>query len=415
MTKRPNAASAADQTHPSGPQSGPQTGPARADWGAVTFGTAAMILAAYHYFKLPPVLPLMRADFGYPAVLAGAFMSVYAIVGLGFSVVIGRLMQRIGAAPLFILAFAGFLIGGVLILGWPGSGSAVLIGRLLEAVGFAILAIGGPTLVNAHAGPHLAVAIGIGATWIPAGQLLGVAIAQPSLASGLWAPLWWVGLGATVLVAAWTLAVGRRGKLAVAGGRGRQAATLDREQRRALVVSGIVFGLWSLQFIAYMTWLPTYLVEVTGLTGELAVLGYAVPVATLLVLNLVAGYLLRRGWRLAPMLAVALVSQALVWAALPWTGAGWDGIVSLIVYGIGAGVAPTCLWALPAAVSGGAASAGAFGVVMTGRNVGALAGPLVLAVMVAGQDWEWAAGLFTLVNLAAALGAGWLFSRLRAF
>lgn len=393
----------------------PASAPGRTNWMAVAFGTAVMILAAYQYFKLPPVLPLMRDSYGYPALLAGAFMSVYSLVGLALSVVIGRSIQRRGAAPLLGAAFAGFLIGGGLILGWPASGTMVLIGRLMEATGFAIVAIAGATLVNAHAGRHLAVAIGISATWIPAGQLLGVAIAQPSVAGGVWTPLWWAGLVGTGLLALWTVVVWRRGDLAIIGGRGTAPPILDREQKLALIVSGAVFGLWSLQFIAYMTWLPTYLVDVTGLSGELAVLGYSVPIATLLILNLVTGGLLRRGVRLAPMLLIALLSQAAVWAALPWTGSGWDGALSLIVYGIGAGVAPTCLWALPAAVCGGAPSAGAFGTVMTGRNLGGVMGPLMLAVLVAGQDWQSAALLFGAINLAAAGGTLWLFGRLRQF
>ena len=123
-------------------------------------------------------------------------------------------------------------------------------------------------------------------------------------------------------------------------------------------------------------------------------LGYAVPIVTLLVFNLLTGWAMTRGAPLGLLLTGALAGQAAVWALLPVTGGGWSGLASLIVYGIGAGIVPTCLFALPNAIEG-AGRPGAFATLMTGRNLGVLIGPLSLGwVLSVTADWNSAGPVF---------------------
>src|SRR3546814_12369468 len=75
--------------------------------------------------------------------------------------------------------------------------------------------------------------------------------------------------------------------------------------------------LWSGQYLAYMTWLPLYLVEEQGLPVESAIGGYLIPVALVGVFNLTTGYLLQRGWRAQRLLCGAVTVQAAVWWLLP--------------------------------------------------------------------------------------------------
>ena len=138
--------------------------------------------------------------------------------------------------------------------------------------------------------------------------------------------------------------------------------------------------LWSAQFFAYMTWLPLYLVEVHGASVNQALAGYAVPVGVLLLFCLVTGVLLRLGWPIALLLPAALAAQAAVWWLVPVTGGGWPGLASLVGFGIGAGITPTCLFAMPSAILGqGRASAAAFGTLLTGRSIGVFLGPILFA------------------------------------
>jgi nitrate/nitrite transporter NarK len=77
--------------------------------------------------------------------------------------------------------------------------------------------------------------------------------------------------------------------------------------------------------------------------------------------------------------------------------------VLLIVYGIGAGIVPTCLFQVPHRIVGGAARAGAFGIVMAARNIGVFCGPLVLGLLVQSEaDWPLGFWIFTAITFGAA-------------
>ena len=73
-----------------------------------------------------------------------------------------------------------------------------------------------------------------------------------------------------------------------------------------------------------------------------------------------------------------------------------------MVYGVGAGVAPTCLWQMPHRIVEGTARAGAYGIVMAARNIGVFFGPLVLGILVEGpDDWPLSFHIMTGVTLCA--------------
>ncbi|PPR23484.1 MAG: hypothetical protein CFH39_00604 [Alphaproteobacteria bacterium MarineAlpha10_Bin2] len=54
-------------------------------WFGVALGLGLGALAAYHLFKLPPVLPILLQKYDYGLLAAGSFMSIYAAIGLATS------------------------------------------------------------------------------------------------------------------------------------------------------------------------------------------------------------------------------------------------------------------------------------------------------------------------------------------
>lgn len=396
----------------------------RSNWSVICYGLGLAYLAAYQQFKLPPALPVLLNTYGYERTLAGGFMSVYAVAGLLLSVPLGRLVARAGPAGPVLAALGLTALGNGLALAAPANGWMVLASRGVEGVGFAVLAIAGPVLANAHASArHLPIVVGLTAAWIPIGQVVATALAPLTLgveALG-WRALWWAGIAGAGLMAVWTVRLGAVGapRAARAGG-GQAAPDLDRAatraRRRALILAGAVFMLWAGQYFAYMTWLPQYLVEVHGFSPAMAALGYIVPVAVLIPTNLATGLMLRAGAPVGVLLVAGLVAQTVVWILVPVTGGGVAGAISLIAYGLGAGVCPTCLFAMPSMVAGPRGRAAtAFGTIMTGRNLGVLAGPVLLAQAfeIAG-GWSVAGPLFGAVT-GVALGLGlWLAFPLRS-
>jgi predicted MFS family arabinose efflux permease len=375
----------------------------------VALGLALVVFAAFCQFKLPVVLPVMLERYDYGRVLAGGFMSIFAVFGILLSVPIGRAVARRGALRLVMVALPVMALGAAVSLLAPESGGVMLLGRGLEGAAFAVLAIAGPALATANAATHhRALVIGLISAWIPTGQVIATLLGPLALKTTGWQGLWSVALLLAALLVGWTFYMMRHGPRGTTLRDQNQAAPApwSRPQWVALLLTGGVFMLWTGQYMAYMTWLPLYLVEVQGLGVESALSGYLIPVVLVGVFNLTTGVLLQRGRRPQHLLLGAVTVQAVIWWLLPVTGSGASGLASLVVYGITAGVAPTCLFALSAhLVTSAGETARAFGVTMTGRNLGVLGGPLLLALAVeASGDWLAGSLLFGgLTTLAVAL------------
>ena len=372
--------------------------------GAIVFGLAIASFAAYQQFKLPVVLPILLERYGYDRALAGGFMSIYALVGLIVSIQVGRLVERLG--PLFpLLAATGLFVAGSLVtLLWPESGLVVLFGRALEGLGFAVVAIVGPVMANAHATPrHLPIVAGLTAAWIRVGQLAATVAAPWALGGPGWQGLWWIAILGSLGFGFWMVVLRYRDAAVFARPAPKPAAAstgdsvaLSLRQKTALYSAAAIFMLWSCQYFAYMTWLPQYLVEARrlGVSGALA--GYVISVTLVLLSCVAAGILLRFHIRLPVLMIAALVIQAAIWWALPLLQSTGAGILALAVYGASAGLVPGCLFATPSAVMrSGSRTAKAFGIIMTGRNIGVLSGPVLLAWAYEwSRGWDFASPLF---------------------
>lgn len=392
------------------------------NWTGVGYGLLIGALAGYHQFKIPPVLPILLREYGIDATFGATYMSVYAVVGLLLSSLIGAWQSHRGIGAYLFAAFGLLAAGNALGLAAPDLPYIFLLSRACEATGFTILAINCPLLCARHASPrHRMIAVAIGAAWIPTGQLCANALGVLMLADGNWQALWWGGLIGSLGFIALTFGLLKTGRIdlsppqlaAISSAGAAQRTPADKRRLLNVWLTAGLFTLWSTQMIAYLTWLPEVLVSVFSLTADQAVLAYSVPVATVLVFNLVGGSMLRRGMPVAPMLATALSLQLLVWLAVPWTGADWTGVVSLIVFGIGAGITPTCLFSMPSHLFGARPPSHAFAALMTGRSLGVLIGPLVLsgAFSITG-DWNVASPMFAATTALAVIGALYLHRRL---
>ena len=373
----------------------------RSSINVIAFGLAIAAFAAFQQFKMPVVMPVLLEKFDYDRLLAGGFMSVYALIGLLVSIKLGGLLERVGVINPILAGLALFVAGAGLALALPQFGWVVLFSRALEGLGFAVMAIAGPVLANSNATPRqLPLVVGMTAAWIPLGQLAATALA------GLgWQRLWWISILGSLAFALWTLALARRESDFV-GLKGKpknvphKPLVLTAAQRRILVITAALFMLWACQYFAYMTWLPQYLVEVyhVGVTG--ALMGYVVPVGLVALCSSMAGFLFRAGLSIGWLATVGLIAQALVWWTIPYIKGAPLGVLSLVVYGSAGGIIPACLFAAPSkAMATGRDTAKAFGIVMTGRNLGVLVGPVLLAqVYKMTGTWSDASQIFGIVT-----------------
>jgi MFS family permease len=369
-------------------------------------GVGISAFGAYLQFKLPPVLPAFLATYPHSNTVAAWFMSIFALVGLIASAPLGRLVERhaLGIALGIGLGIAG--IGIVIGLAAPQSAPLMLLARGLEGFTFAIFAVIGPVIANsATARADLGLVTGLIAAWIPIGQLLAGGLA---LGGADWHALWLINLALMlpIIGAAWIYRPWL-GMVKRPAGTGLLAKT-----HPGLLIGAGVFLLWSLQFFAFMTWLTKYLTGELHLSAAAAILAYLTPVVVVMLCNIATGWALSRGLKLLPALFVALLLQAVVWVSAPWLD-GVVGVLMLIVFGIGAGVAPACFFHLPHNLDGVSAGPKAYGVLMTGRNTGVFLGPILMAWLFQGNlGWHGAAFVVAGISAVSALLSLSLASRL---
>ena len=379
----------------------------RTCWPVALLGVGISAFGAFLQFKLPPVLPAFLATYPHSATIAAWFMSVFALVGLLASAPLGRLIEHHALSVAFGLGLGIAASGIGLGLAAPQSAGVMLLARGLEGLTFAIFAVIGPVIANsATARRDLGLVTGLIAAWIPIGQLLAGLLA---LAGADWRELWLINLAlmlpliiAAILYRRWLGPVKRPG-----GG------AINAKTHPGLIIGAGIFLLWSLQFFAFMTWLTKYLTGELHLSAAAAILAYLLPVIVVMSCNIATGWALAHGLKLLPALFVALLLQAVVWLSAPWLD-GVPGILMLIVFGIGAGVAPACFFHLPHNLDGMQAGPKAYGVLMTGRNSGVFLGPILMAWLFQGSlGWSGAAIVIAAICVLSALLSLTLARRLR--
>lgn len=397
----------------------------KTNWTGVLFGFAIAVAVAYQQFKLPPILPEMLNTYGYSRVMAGSFMSIYAIAGILVSLAVGNAMHKMGATVFIYLTFTLCAAGSILTLMVPENGWIVLTGRGLEGVGVAIGAVIGPSFATRFSSPkHLPIASAILATWVPVGSVAAALFALWFAARStpntlVWPFIWKIGLFSLALLFVWCLKLHKSGKLDLSLKQNKAddvespAETIDplaTSKRLALNLTSLIFLLWAWQNVAYMTWLPDYLVSYLGFSDRSAIALYTIPLIVVALFNLLAAPILNMGFRPSTILMVALLGQAAVLLLTPIYGKGGSGLLLLIFYGVFAGVTPTCLFSLPGRIFGqGKAGPRAFGVMMTGRNIGIFTGPLSIALMVTfSNSWNATPISIGIVALGASTIAYWL-------
>ncbi len=382
----------------------------RTRWDIVALALAAGYVVGLQVGKVPPSLPLLEAELGLPRVIAGLIASSFYGVGALFGVAGGLLIDRLGARRMI---FAGATVMALASLagGFAGNGTLLLATRIVEGFGFVTFTVAAPKLIAAATTARVRrFALGAWGTYMPIGMALSLVIATALLGSIGWRGLWFLNAGLILLyllVFGWRTAPRRWHPLAGAGAAaddagGRRArpppgpwrfgagarATLSRP---GPWLFGTCFVLFSIQWLALMTWLPTFLIETQGRSLAGAALFTALIVAVTGLGAVTGATLMHRGAARWLLIGTAFTGMGVCAAALfaPLTPDAAKIPLALLFTLIGGLLPAACL-------EGGAAHAPsqdqvamASGFVAQGAAIGSVLGPpLLAAVTEAVGDWE---------------------------
>lgn len=384
----------------------------RTRWDIVGLALAAGYIVGLQVGKVPPALPLLQDELGMTRVAAGLVASSFYGVGAVLGVLGGLLADRLGTLRLVIAGGLVMAIAG-LAGGFATSGAFLLATRFLEGFGFIALTVAAPKLISAATLARVrSLAMGMWGTYMPVGMALSLVIATWTLGWTGWRGLWFVNAGIValfLLVFAWGASSRRWRSPAVTGADFDGSVVHTTLVRPGPWLFGACFVLFSIQWLALMTWLPTFLIETQG-----RALGEAALMTALVVLGTAAGSI-AGGWfmhlRAARWLLIGIayvvmgVCGALIFASFV---AADIKILLAAAFALAGGMLPAaCLAGAAAHAPGPAQVAMASGFVVQGAALGSVLGPPVLgAVTISFGSWDaawWTMLVCPGIGLAAAV------------
>ncbi len=385
----------------------------KTNWVGISFGLCLFVMAAFHQFKMAPVLSEMARDFGYSPVMSGAYMSCYAVFGLLFARSFGNRMHHgpISAVVRYLLIIT--ILGSLLGYSFPENMLLMLLARSMEGLGACGLSVAGPVIISRFTNiKHQGLSASISALWIPLGVIGAglVSMYDPTEAyfgiESSWQVGWITAIALSFGLILWGYIYQFRGiSLTRSIILEKKDTSLDisheeekthlvwenKNNRQAMVLVALTFMLWACQNMAFMSWLPSYLIENLGYSKDSAALIFIAPVVFICVFNLLAIPLMQR-FKPAKLLVYTILGQGISVLSIAMVeGTSYEVLQFplLLSYGAMAGVTPSCLFRMPNIIFGNHAGTRAFGWMMTGRNIGVLAGPMIVATALQFTETKW--------------------------
>ncbi len=366
-------------------------------WPTILIAVGAGVITAMQIGKVPPALPIIAEDLELSRVTAGLVASLFFVFGAIFGVGVGGLADHFGERRLlfFGLAFLalGSLLGGLIV-----DSGVLMATRVLEGIGYIAVTVSAPKIITGASKPaDIPIAIAIWSTFMPLGMAF-IMVLSPLMLDGIgWQGVWLVNAGVVAVFFA-VAAIGLRSGNQAKPEQGAAAPAFDWPGTKALMARpgpwlfGLIFTLYSLQWFAVMTWLPTFLIETQDRSLTAASLFAALVVFVNVAGNLAAGWLMVKGglprWLL---IAISLLVMAATVPLIFSSGVGADAKIPLaIAFSAMTGLLPAaCLAGAPAHAPSPAQFAMSNGFVIQGATIGSLLGPPIMGALTSSfGSWE---------------------------
>lgn len=379
----------------------------KTSWPHILIAIAAGYAVCFQIGKVPAALPLIGAEFGLTLWQSGAIVSSLSVLTAVSGIFVGLWANRYRAERTALLALSIAIAAGL-------AGSAadsfyvVLCSRVLEGLGYILAMAALPAVVSAHCAPAdrpLALA-GWGST-VPGGIAV-LMLSSPVLieAGGLgWRGVWIATVVAISLITVLFCITFR--PLSRVTDTVRPAPPAD-DLAQALRLRPLslvaLFILYSLQFLAVVSFLPTMIVEQSDYAlGTAAFLGGIVAVGnavgSVLAGPLIAIGLGRRNIMMIGYAIMAVSAAAVLFDILPVP----MRIAAAVIFATAGALIPGTIWTFVPELARSPSQAPIFaGMFIQGSGIGQLLGPVLLGGLVDYfGSWQFAVILTT---TASALG-----------
>jgi MFS family permease len=354
------------------------------NWAVVYVALGAGIVASAHFGKLPPALPLIKEEMEVGLVMAGWIASMISATGFSLGLVAGAIADRLGQRRVLIFGLLMLAMGSL--LGTIAqTGNFMMLSRFFEGLGFTATTItGGAIIARATKDKDRRWALGIWAAYMPLGFASMMMFSALILDYFSWRVLWglsclitliWIGVVLRV-TSVWQLSQERTlNKDSVLGNVRRSLAKVGG------ILVAICFGIYTTQHISMMNWLPTYMLDVYGVSTLFAATVPALVLAFNAAGNFIAAWVMGRGCPIWLLLALGASGMGLAEIGIFFGGMPESARLSLaFAFGLSGGfISSSALAAAPIYAPTPALIGTMGGLMVMGSNTGQLFGPPALA------------------------------------
>jgi predicted MFS family arabinose efflux permease len=376
-------------------------------WPIVIVAVMTGVVGALQVGKAPPVLDLLVTEFDLSLSVAGWVLSTVSLTGACIGLLAGSVSDRIGHRRTVFFAML-FVIAGCLLGANAHDVMTLLASRILESVGFVGIVVSIPSiLMRVIAMNDQRLVFGIWAAYMPFGMAAMMAATPALLTLTDWRGVWLfnaVVTGALLVTFMYmTRSLPQRAK-------GQTNTNILATMVHVLARPGpwllaACFMAYAAQWAALMSWLPTFLGEVSGNSMATAAWLTALVVFVNVPGNLLGGWLLQRGFTRWYLVAFGSLCMACFGYGVFVEGINDSlRIVLAIAFSFFGGLLPTTL--LSGAVLHSPTpdlTATTNGVIINGANTGTLLGPPALGALVGLVGGWQATGMAIAIGGALAL------------
>jgi len=357
--------------------------PEQTSWFHVLIATAAGFVTAFQLGKVPAAIPMLKGELGLSLFVAGAVVSILAMLTAFGGLLIGMQARRFGDYRSAIAALALSAVASAA-GAFAEDGTLLLVTRTIEGIGYVLAVVSLPGLIVAHVSARdRPLAMAIWGTFLPGGMALMLLLAAFSVDAIGWRGLWVLtsvsNFGAAILIF-----ILFRSDVAT-----RPAIiSLAREDilRPDLLLLFGCFICLAGQYLAVVSFFPTLLSELFSMDMKLAATLSVAVVAGNGVGNVLSGMAMRAGvgtrtLLVAPFAAMAVLSLVVFADVFPLAAR----IVAAVAFSVFSGSIPAVVWAAAPKLSRSPDRMPVTsGLMFQGAGIGQFVGPMILATLVTG-------------------------------
>jgi MFS family permease len=313
-------------------------------WGILAVLFLVRSTMAFQFQSVAAVAPLLGSEFGVSLADIGVLIGLYFAPGIAFALPGGAIGQKFGDKRT-VLGGLALMLAGSLVMAWATSWNLQIAGRLVAGIGGVILSVQLTKMVTDwFAGKEIATAMAILVNSWPAGIAVSL-LTLPLIGTGAGLVAVHLAVAAFIAFGVVLLALFYRPP-ADAPAAAMASARLDRPAALAVIVAGLIWGLFNIGFVVIFSFGPSMLVE-RG--WSIASAGSAFSIGLWFAVFSVpfGGWLADRTGRPQTILVAASIVFAALMILLPRTGAI---IATIIALGLVAGQPAGPIMSLPARV-----------------------------------------------------------------